>query len=517
MAGKSEEVAAAALTTVLRDHGWDAASNAKRLRGGLSDVLGAETDEHRGLVDALVLAVEEGVVHDLREVGREGVGTVLPGLVSRLAEWGLTGERATWAVLTWAALLPDATLPPPVMTAEPPDTRPEPLAPTTLPPMVTAPAPIPAMAPGVTIAPVSPIRRENGRGGAPAGRRSRRTAVLVAVAAAVVLSAGGVAAAMNWSGEEPEPDRPPAGSGSTGASETPDEPPAQAKAGTVIAAATTTVPTAEEGLAMGAAAGGVRIARLGEVETVGSGADELSAPEGGRLLAFKLTNGPCERETCRPWSQLGLRVAVGDDVRRLPAASGADTFVVAVPADVTDVELVLKADKLTQSLSLMTGEPGPGNVEVLARTGRVDRIGDRFTMTERTSEDLDYGSIVTDTVPRDVRVIRAELSFFTQHGRPSSPTMAFLRLRAEYTIPYGSSTGPFAFDLQEVRFVARDGVTYQARDIDEGPGLNAVFEVPADLRGGTFVLGGGTYSAIAGDGSTITRTLAERKVKVSFG
>ena len=60
-------------------------------------------------------------------------------------------------------------------------------------------------------------------------------------------------------------------------------------------------------------------------------------------------------------------------------------------------------------------------------------------------------------------------------------------------------------------------MTYQARDIDEGPGLNAVFEVPADLRGGTFLLGGGTYSAIAGDGSTITRTLAERKVKVSFG
>lgn len=516
MVGKSEEAAAAALTTVLRDHGWPAASNAKRLRGGLSDVLGAETDEHRGLVDALVLAVEEGVVQDLRDVGREGVGTVLPDLVARLAEWGLTRERATWAVLTWASLLPEATLPPAVMTAEPPATRPEALAPTTLPPMVTAPAPLPVMAPDVTIAPVSSIRREAGEGVAPVGRRSRRTAVLVTVAAVIVLSAGGVAAAMNWSGEEPEPDRPTTGSGATDTTETSDEPPPQAKAGTVLAAATTTVPTAEDGLAMGAAAGGVRITRLGEVETVGSGADERSAPPGGRLLAFKLSNGPCERETCRPWSQLGLKVDVGDEVRRLPAASGSDTFVVAVPADVTDVELVLKADRLTQSLSLVTGEPGPGNVAVLARTGRVDRIGDRFTLTERTSEDLDYGSIVTDTVPRDVRVSRAELSFFTEHGRPSSPAMAFLRLRAEYTIPYGSSTGPFAFDLQEVRFVARDGTPYKARDIDKGPGLNAVFEVPADLRGGTFLLGGDTYSAIAGNGATITRTLDERKVKVSF-
>ena len=72
--------------------------------------------------------------------GREGVGTPSPDLVARLSEWGLTRERATWAVLTWADHLPEATLPPPVLTAEPPGTRPEALAPTTLPPMVTGPA-----------------------------------------------------------------------------------------------------------------------------------------------------------------------------------------------------------------------------------------------------------------------------------------------------------------------------------------------------------------------------------------
>ena len=51
-------------------------------------------------------------------------------------------------------------------------------------------------------------------------------------------------------------------------------------------------------------------------------------------------------------------------------------------------------------------------------------------------------------------------------------------------------------------FVARDGTRYTARDIDSGPGVNAVFEVPADLRGGTFRL--------------VTRTLAERTITVSF-
>jgi hypothetical protein len=250
---------------------------------------------------------------------------------------------------------------------------------------------------------------------------------------------------------------------------------------------------------------------------VGAGADERSAPEGGRLLAFKLVDWPCERESCRSWSQLGLKLDVGGDERKLPTASGSDTFVVAVPAESTDVDLVLEADKMTQSISLVDAEPAPGNVEVLARSGRVDRIGERFTLVERTSEELDYGSIVTDTVPRDVRVSRAELGFFTAHGRPASPSQAFLRLRAEYTIPYGSSTGPFAFDLQEVRFVARDGTVYEPRDIDEGPGLDAVFEVPAGLRGGTFRLGGDSYPTTAGDGSPITRTLGEHKIPVTFG
>lgn len=524
MAGKSEEAAAAALTTVLRDHGWGVAANAKRLRGGLSDVLGAEADEHRGVIDALVLAVEEGAVDELRRAGRDGVAALGPGLVTRLCEWGLTGERATWALLTWADHLPEATLPPPVLTAEPPGTRPEAIAPTTLPPVVTAPAPVapPAASPTaapraapVTIAPLSPPRRDGVRGGG-GGRRSRRTAALVAVAAAVVLSAGGLAVAMNWPGDDPGSGPSAAGTGSTDPSTSAEEPPPPATVGAVIAAATTAVPAAEPGLAMAAAAGGVRVARLGEVETVGSGEDERSAPEGGRLLAFRLTDWPCERESCRSWSQLGLKLAVGGEQRRLPAAGGVDTFVVAVPAEVTDVDLVLRADKLSQSISLLTGEPGPENVEVLARSGRVDRIGERFTLTERTSEAFDYGSVVTDTVPRDVKVTRAELSFFTVHGRPSSPQRAFLKLRAEYTIPFGPSAGqPYAFDLREISFVARDGTRYAARDIDEGAGVNAVFEVPADLRGGTFRLGG-SY-ATSSNGLAFTRTVAERRIPVSFG
>lgn len=524
MAAQSDEAVAIALTTVLRDHGWAAASSARRLRGALSDVLGAETDAHRGLLDALVLAVEDGVVQELRGVGRDGVGAVFPDLVARLCEWGLTRERATWAVQTWAALLPAATLPPPDLTVPPPDTRPEAPGRTTLPPMVTAPsspaadlrAAAPGSSPDVTQAPVLPPTPDGPQVARPPARRSRRGAALVAVAAVLVVLVGaGVAAAKKWSQDEPGPG-PGAGSGETGTTPSPEVAPTPAKGGTVVAAVGLSVPASDAGAAMAAATGGVRITRLGEVETVGSGDDVRSAPEGGRLVAFKLADWPCERGSCRPWSRLGLRIVVGGDERRLPVADGGDTFVVAVPADVSDVELVMKADKLTQSLSLMTGDPGPDNVAVLARSGRVDRIGDRFSLVERTDAKIDYGSVLTDTVPRDVRVTRAELTFFTVHGRPSSPRRAFLKLRAEYTIPFGTSRGPFAFDLAEVGFVARDGTRYTARDIDSGPGVNAVFEVPADLRGGTFRLGGGSYPTTSG-GQTVTRTLAERTIPVSFG
>lgn len=531
MAAQSDEAVAIALTTVLRDHGWAGASSARRLRGALSDVLGADADAHRGLLDALVLAVEDGVVQELRGVGRDGVGAVFPDLVARLCEWGLTTERATWAVQTWAAVLPAATLPPPdltvpppALTVPPPDTRPETPGRTTLPPMVTAPsspaadlrAAAPGPSPDVTQAPALPPRPDGPGVARPPARPSRRGAALVAVAAVLVVLVGaGVAAAKKWTGDEPERRRSTAGSGETSTTPSPEVPPTPAKGGTVVAAVGLSVPATDAGAAMAAAKGGVRITRLGEVEAVGSGDDVRSAPEGGRLVAFKLADWPCDRESCRPWSRLGLRVVVGGDERRLPVADGGDTFVVAVPADVSDVELVMKADKLTQSLSLMTGDPGPDNVAVLARSGRVDRIGDRFSLVERTDAEIDYGGVVTDTVPRDVKVTRAELTFFTVHGRPSSPRRAFLKLRAEYTIPFGPSRGPFAFDLAEVGFVARDGTRYTARDIDSGPGVNAVFEVPADLRGGTFRLGGGSYPT-TGDGETVTRTLAERTITVSF-
>jgi hypothetical protein len=65
-------------------------------------------------------------------------------------------------------------------------------------------------------------------------------------------------------------------------------------------------------------------------------------------------------------------------------------------------------------------------------------------------------------------------------------------------------------------FVGADGTTYRARDLDGGPGIEAAFEVPAGLKGGRLVLGGGSYTAQS-EAGPFTRTVAGRSVDLRFG
>lgn len=519
MAGRSDEAVARALGEVLRDHGWDVAASARRLRGSLNDVLGAEADEHRAAVDAVVLAVEEGVVTDLLEAGRENVDDVLPDLTTRLAEWGLAPAPAAWAVRTWATHLPAATIKPPATVPPAPE-------PTALPPAVAPPDA------GVTLAPPGPAKDATvlpplepsgpARPTRPARRRPSGRALAVA-GAVLVLMVGGVATAVALTGGEE--DREPgqgAGASETGASGETEEPepepaPAPADPGLVLAAPGVEAPGVEKLLAMAGRTGGVRVARLGDVDTVVVDDVERSAPEGGRLVAFRLAKWACGSEKCRPWDELGLKVTVDGVRQALPAAASGNTFVVAVPADARDVDLVLRADGMTQTLSLLDAKPGRGNIAVLARSGRVDRVGARFTMTERTSTPFNYDGVDRVSVPRDVTVSRAELIWFDDDARPSSPRRAFLKVRSHYTIPIGSYAGTeYAFEAREMVFVAADGTTYEARDLDDGAGVDAVFEVPAGLKGGRLVLGGDSYPAASGS-IQFTRTLSRKSVPLRFG
>lgn len=528
--GSTEDSVAQALGAVLRDHGWEVARSARRLRGTLNDVLGAEAEDHRARVDALVIAVEESVVRDLLVAGRDRAAASAPVLTARLTEWGLHGAIAAWAVRTWADQLPGATIPPPA-TIPPgiiPPTTPPGQEPTTLPPAGTAPNDgvtlAPARPPGPAAGPaldrtVAPRPAHVAPPVGPGARRRRPSGRVLALTGAVaVLAAGGIATAValgdGEAADDGRADRAassgPSGASSAGPSSAP------ADAGSVIPATGARVPVTTGDLAMAARRGGVRVSRLGEVDSVASGDATLSAPDGGTLLGFRLAGWACGGEACRPWDRLELEVDVDGTRSPLPEPRSNNTFAVAVPAGASTVDLVLKADGLTQTLSLLDAKPGADNIAVLARRGRVDRVGERFTVTETNDTPIEFSDAVTRTVPRSVTVSKAELTWFVRGERPSSTDRAFLKVGVTYTIPYGVDAGePFGFYPWEIGFVGADGTTYRARDLDPGPGVDAVFEVPAMLRGGTFVVGGGRYPAVSETGPD-TRSLSRGTAKLSF-
>ncbi len=143
-----------ALSEVLHDHGWALSGEPARLRAALSDVLGAGSDEHRGAVDAVVLAAEEGLPAELAE---RGSGEELRReLVEALVEWGLAETQAQRAIAAWAECAP----PPPEVTAPPPEAVVE----TQLPPSVASdPAPRPDSAtelPPTTMPPADQVETE---------------------------------------------------------------------------------------------------------------------------------------------------------------------------------------------------------------------------------------------------------------------------------------------------------------------------------------------------------------------
>jgi hypothetical protein len=247
---------------------------------------------------------------------------------------------------------------------------------------------------------------------------------------------------------------------------------------------------------------GVRIAGLQDVDSFGSGDAERRAPDGGRLIAFRLTAWECDDEPCVPWSKARLKVAVGSDVRKLPAGKG--TYVVAVPAGARKVDLVMNQDPHTQTLSLLDGEPGKDNIKVLALApkDRRVRINESFPILETRNPD---GQQLT----RATTVKSAELSFFESGETPSSPRQAYLKVLAEYTIP-GSST-VFAYQVWEIAFTVK-GKAVKKEDFDTSNDVNIAFTVPADLRSGVLNVGGTTTSL----GQGFTLTLDSRTVPISF-
>jgi hypothetical protein len=340
-----------------------------------------------------------------------------------------------------------------------------------------------------------------------------------AVVAAVVL-VGVVVIGLNLAGgDDPEPKNAnpePSASGVPTASASAAGP-APAVGDELVAAPGIAIAAPPATMAMGGKTAGVQVDGLADVETFGTGDEAHSAPEGGRLRAFHLSSWTCDVDNCNDWSKLDLRVVVDGDSRRLPDTQG--SYVVAIPAGAADVDLVMKADDVRQSLSLLTGAPGPDNISVLARHDRFVEISESFRLTETTTIELDYGDGQPRTsAVRDVDVESARLGYFVAGRRPGSADKAFLVFDATFTRPYGNAER-HPVKAADMRFIV-DGKTYEAIDIEDAEvevkNAAGAFEVPANVTGGTLVIGGRPRDAEATDGTPYVVTLQAHEIELSL-
>jgi hypothetical protein len=366
--------------------------------------------------------------------------------------------------------------------------------------------------------PPPPPRRPETSDGAAARRISLRAWVGAVVAAVVLV--GVVVIGLNLAGgDDPEPKNAnpePSASGVPTASASAAGP-APAVGVELVAAPGIAIAAPPATMAMGGKTAGVQVDGLADVETFGTGDEAHSAPEGGRLRAFHLSSWTCDVDNCKDWSKLDLRVVVDGDSRRLPDTQG--SYVVAIPAGAADVDLVMKADDVRQSLSLLTGAPGPDNISVLARQDRFVEISESFRLTETTTIELDYGDGHARTsAVRDVDVESARLGYFVAGRRPGSADKAFLVFDATFTRPYGNAER-HPVKAADMRFIV-DGKTYEAIDIEDAEvevkNAAGAFEVPASVTGGTLVISGRPRDAEATDGTPYVVTLQAHEIELSF-
>jgi hypothetical protein len=335
-----------------------------------------------------------------------------------------------------------------------------------------------------------------------AGRR-RRALVAVSVAAAAVLV--GAVLGLLLAGGAPPPSRPVVAPRL--------EPLA---AGAVLRAPDASPDELDEPRGMGSLHAGVAVLAAGEADQVRVGEGLRRAPVGGRLVAFRLGDWACELEPCADWRSLEPQVLV--DGASLPLPDSGDTFAVVVPPGSDRVDLVVDADGYPQSVPLLGGDDGPGNIVLLSGRDRERKVplGRTYRLLERTSIALDDGAGGrTDQFERDVVVDYAQLRFFLDGTTPSSPRRAFLVVNAYYS--YAGKPGTFVLGSGDVAFVDADGARFEPRDLDPAPDKGLLgFEVPATVRAGTLVIGG-TADRVSTTGVPYQSTVQEQRVPIDLG
>ncbi len=247
----------------------------------------------------------------------------------------------------------------------------------------------------------------------------------------------------------PDGRQPPGGTGGLAA---PAPPPAEPNVLVSTSLGPATIPAAPAGAVIGSLNGGMRLADLGRVGRYGTGDSARAAPSGQKLIAFAVVGAENNNGDIVSLVDSATLVVDKGTPRRLPPPT-AKYYVAAVPLDAASVDVVVTDAGHTQTLSLLTGRPGPDNIAVLARSHRTDtRHSTQDVALTFSQPVLENGASFTSETA-SVTVSGAALLFWAP---PSNATPA--NLASAYLVPDIALTDPHEPGTTFERAVSGDDV-----------------------------------------------------------
>ena len=247
-------------------------------------------------------------------------------------------------------------------------------------------------------------------------------------------------------------------------------------------------PPATAGLLSGPGAS-IALTGLATPDRVGSGDGARRAAEGERLLAVQYAVGPGEGLTTA-----APRVTyVVDDADPVPVEPSLLTpgstveAALSVPEDAEVVDLVVDDAGVQQRLSLLTGAPAEGNIQVVTRANR------RFDLN--ASQQLPGtisgpGIVPTPDVPFTITVANGALVWFggLDGSKRPGPARAWLVVDATMITP---NSAPSSVLPGFLTLTLPDGTVVPADDLNDDPALALLaFDVPATFTDGVLGLTG---------------------------
>ena len=237
----------------------------------------------------------------------------------------------------------------------------------------------------------------------------------------------------------------------------------------------------------------VVITGLAQPERVGSGDDARRAADGDRLIAVQYAVGGGEGlSTAAP--RITYEVSGADPVPVEPSLLTPGSTVEAalsVPEDAEAADLVVDDAGIVQRLSLLTGEPAAGNIQVVTRDNR------RFDLN--ASQQLP-GTVSSPTVPPTpnvpftITVADGALVWFggPDGSKRPDPARAWLVVDVTMVAP---NSAPSAVLPALLSLRLPDGAVVPAVDLNDDPGLGLIaFDVPATFSAGVLAVTGiGTF------------------------